>query len=35
MADEHAVRIAEARCQAQMKRYRDKGNWAQWVVMIE
>jgi len=34
MADEHAVRIAEARCQAQMKRYRDKGNWAQWVVMM-
>jgi AraC-like DNA-binding protein len=34
MADEHAVRTAEARCQARLQRYRDKGNWAEWVVMM-
>jgi AraC-like DNA-binding protein len=34
MADEHVVRMAEARCKAQLQRYRDQSNWADWVAMM-
>ncbi|CAM2185011.1 Transcriptional regulator, AraC family [Paraburkholderia sacchari] len=34
MADEYAVRMAEERCKAQLQRYRERGNWTDWVIMM-
>jgi len=34
MADAHAVRMAEERCRARLQRYRDQGNWTDWVIMM-
>jgi AraC-like DNA-binding protein len=34
MADAYAVRMAETRCKARLQRYRDNGNWTEWVRMM-
>jgi len=34
MADEHAVKMAEERCKPLLQRYREQGNWTDWVVMM-